>query len=84
MTTGELLAIRKIRAEHAAKYLQDGTTPEELRLLAQARRCPFMTVLDNSKRRRTYRINARLLIDCKAGKFGADWRDRIWIGGEGT
>jgi hypothetical protein len=80
MRDEDLFCLKKVRTVDAAKYLQDGTTAAELRLLIQEHRCPFADVdLTPGSHRRRYRINVGRLIDCKAGKFGHDWRKKIWV-----
>ena len=69
MTDDELLAHKKIGPEVAAKYLQNGTTPHELRLEAQEGTCPFMTARPG-KGRYSYRVNVGLLIKYKHGELG--------------
>lgn len=79
MTKEELLNLKKVRVEDAARFLQDGTTAEELRLLAQESRCPCIDVdRKPGSRRRYYRVNVGRLIECKNGAFGHDWRKKKW------
>lgn len=70
LTEGELLSHKKIRPEIAAKYLQDGTTAQEIRVKAQKGVCPFCTAERPSNRRWVYRVNPGLLIKYKAGELG--------------
>ncbi len=72
MTDKELMAIPKIRPEDAARYLQDGSTAQEIRVKAQFGVCPFCSAEKRTpnSRRHTYRINIGLLMDYKAGKLG--------------
>lgn len=72
VTDQELMAIPKIRPEDAARYLQDGTTAQEIRVKAQFGICPFCSAEKRtpSSRRHTYRVNIGLLMDYKAGKLG--------------
>jgi len=72
MTDDELMAIRKIRPEDAARYLQDGTTAQEIRVKAQFGVCPFCCAEKRTpgSRRYTYRVNPGLLMDYKAGRLG--------------
>ena len=72
MTDQELMAIPKIRPEDAARYLQDGTTAQEIRVKAQYGICPFCSAEKRTpgSRRHTYRVNIGLLMDYKAGKLG--------------
>ena len=69
MTENELLSHDKIGPELAAKYLQNGTTAQELRLDAQEGTCPFMTA-KRGKGRYSYRVNVGLLIQYKNGEMG--------------
>lgn len=71
MTDAELLAHEKIGPELAAKYLQNGTSPHDLRLDAQDGICPFMTA-KKGKGRYSYRVNVGLLIAYKHGHLGLD------------
>ena len=71
MTDAELLAHEKIGPELAAKYLQNGTSPHDLRLDAQDGICPFMTA-KKGKGRYSYRVNVGLLIAYKHGQLGLD------------
>ena len=72
MTDEELMALPKIRPEHAARYLQDGTTAQEIRVKAQAGMCPFCTAEKRTPKsmRHVYRINPGLLKKYKAGELG--------------
>lgn len=69
MTDEELLANKKIGPDLAAKYLQNGTTAQEIRVKAQKGICPFCTA-ELMKGRYRYRINPGLLIKYKAGELG--------------
>lgn len=69
MTDAELLAHEKIGPEVAAKYLQNGTSPHDLRLDAQEGICPFMTA-KKGRGRHSYRVNVGLLIKYKHGELG--------------
>ena len=61
MRDEDLFCLKKVRTVDAAKYLQDGTTAAELRLLIQEHRCPFADVdLTPGSHRRRYRINVGL------------------------
>lgn len=80
MTDAELLAHDKIGPVVAAKYLQNGTSPHDLRLDAQEGICPFMTAKKGSGRH-SYRVNVGLLIKYKHGELGlhGDGKaDDIW------
>lgn len=70
MTDQELLANKKIRPETAARYLQDGTTAQEIRVKAQKGICPFCTAEKPTGKRWTYRVNPGLLMKYKAGELG--------------
>lgn len=70
MTDQELLAHKKIRPDIAAQFLQDGTTPQEIRIKAQLGICPFCTAEKPTGRRWVYRINPTNLIRYKAGELG--------------
>lgn len=70
MTETELLSHDKIRPEIAAKYLQDGTTAQDIRVSAQMGDCPFCTAVKPSGKRWAYRVNPGLLIKYKAGELG--------------
>lgn len=71
MTDAELLAHRKIGPELAAKYLQDGTTAQEIRVKAQLGMCPFCKATRGSAGTRyVYRVNPGLLMKYKAGELG--------------
>lgn len=69
MTEQELLAHEKIGPEIAAKYLQNGTNAQNLRLDAQEGICPFMKAI-RGKGRYSYRVNVGLLIRYKNGDLG--------------
>lgn len=69
MTDNELLAHKKIGPEVAAKYLQNGTSAQDLRVEAQYGICPFM-VARRGKGRYSYRVNVGLLIRYKHGELG--------------
>lgn len=67
MTEVELLAMRKIGPEAAARYLQNGTTAQEIRVKAQLGKCPFCTAEKMTGRYR-YRVIVGALIKYKAGE----------------
>jgi len=69
MTDQELLALPRVRVEDAARYLQNGTTAQEIRVKAQFGRCPYCKAERMSGRYR-YRINIGLLMKYKAGELG--------------
>ena len=70
MTDEELLVLPKVGPEHAARYLQNGTNAQEIRVLAQLGECPFCTAHQPTGRRYVYRINVGLLMKYKAGELG--------------
>ena len=69
MTDTELMAHKKIGPEIAARYLQNGTTAQEIRVKAQNGTCPFC-VAEKMTGRYRYRINTGLLIKYRAGELG--------------
>lgn len=69
MSDTELMALPKVGPEAAAKYLQNGTTAQEIRVMAQNGLCPFCTAELMTGRYR-YRVNLGLLIKFKAGELG--------------
>lgn len=69
MSDAELLAHEKIGPEVAAKYLQNGTTAQDIRLDAQEGISPYCTA-KKGKGRYAYRINVGLLMKFKAGELG--------------
>lgn len=69
MTDSELLELEKIGPEAAARYLQNGTSAQELRLDARDGVCPFM-IAKKGQGRYSYRVNVGLLIRYKHGELG--------------
>lgn len=69
MSEAELLAHPKIGPEIAAKFLQNGTTAQDIRMEAQHGISPFCTAQKMTGRFR-YRINVGLLIKYKNGELG--------------
>lgn len=69
MSDIELMSHDKIGPELAAKYLQNGTTAQEIRVKAQNGSCPFCAAEKMNGRYR-YRVNTGLLIKYKAGELG--------------
>lgn len=69
MSDAELMALPKVGPEAAAKYLQNGTTAQEIRVMAQNGLCPFCTAEYMTGRYR-YRVNLGLLMKFKAGELG--------------
>lgn len=67
MTDTELLALPKIGPEQAARYLQNGTTAQEIRVKAQNGRCSFCRA-EKMKGRYRYRVIVGALIKHKAGE----------------
>lgn len=70
MTDAELMAHPKIGPEIAAKYLQNGTTAQDIRVEAQYGVSPYCTCDNRTGRRYRYRINPGLLIKYKHGELG--------------
>lgn len=70
MTEAELMSCKKIRPEIAARFLQDGTTAQDIRVSAQNGMCPFCVAIRPSGKRWAYRVNPGLLIKYKAGELG--------------
>ena len=70
MSDVELLALPKIRPEDAARYLQNGTTAQDIRVEAQYGECPFCKAEKPTGRRYRYRVNVGLLMKYKAGELG--------------
>ena len=68
MTDEELLALPKVRVEDAARYLQNGTTAQEIRVLAQYDNCPFCEAI-KGRRRYVYRVNIGRLMKFKRGEL---------------
>lgn len=69
MTEAELMAHKKIGPEVAARFLQNGTTAQEIRVLAQNNKCPYCKAELMTGRYR-YRVNPGLLIMYKNGQLG--------------
>lgn len=69
MTDQELLAHPKIGPEIAARYLQNGTTAQDIRLDAQEGISPFCTA-KKGKGRYAYRVNVGRLMQFKRGEIG--------------
>ena len=68
MTSEELTSLKKVRPEDCAKYLQGEYATHELRLLARAGLCPFITAERKpGSERWTYHVNVGTLIKYKAG-----------------
>lgn len=70
MTEAELMAHDKIGPEVAARYLQNGTTAQEIRIRAQNGKCPFCMAEKPTGRRWVYRIVPGLLVQYKQGQLG--------------
>lgn len=68
MSDEELLALPKVRVEDAAKYLQNGTTAQEIRIKAQNGHCPFCVAIKGTGRY-AYRVNIGRLIRVKQGEI---------------
>ena len=69
MSDNELMSLKKIRPEDAARYLQDGSTAQEIRVKAQLGICPFCTAEQPTGRRWVYRINPGKLMKYKHGEI---------------
>ena len=67
MTEQELLSHKRITPEIAAKYLQDGTTANEIRVKARYGHIPYCSGEQPSGKRWVYRVNPGLLIQYKSG-----------------
>lgn len=68
MTDNELLALTKIGPKEASRYLQNGTTAQDIRIAAQQGICPFCYA-KKMKGRYRYRIFVGALIRYKAGEL---------------
>ena len=68
MTDEELLALPKVRVTDAARYLQNGTTAQEIRVLAQYDSCPFCEAI-KGRGRYAYRVNIGTLMNFKKGEL---------------
>ncbi len=68
MLDAELLALPKIGPQEAARYLQNGTSAQEMRVKAQNGVCPFC-VAEKMTGRYRYRILVGALIKYKAGEL---------------
>lgn len=64
----ELLALEKVRVADAARFLQNGTTAQEIRVKAQNGTCPFCEAI-KGKGRYSYRVNIGRLIRVKEGEL---------------
>ncbi len=69
MPNDELLAHKKVGPQLAAEYLQNGTTAQEIRVMAQNGLCPFCDAV-KGKGRYIYRVNIGLLMRFKNGQLG--------------
>lgn len=69
MTDTELLALPKVRVADAARYLQNGTSVQEIRVLAQNGRCPYCEAFRGAGRY-YYRVNIGRLMQYKRGELG--------------
>lgn len=70
MTDAELMTHKRITPEIAAKYLQDGTTANEIRVKARYGLIPYCSAEQPSGKRWVYRVNPGLLMKFKAGELG--------------
>ncbi len=69
LTEEALLARPRIGPQQAAEYLQNGTTAQEIRVLAQNEQCPFCKAVRGEGRWK-YRVIPGLLIAYKRGDLG--------------
>lgn len=69
ITEQELRELPKIGPEEAARFLQDGSNAQEIRVKAQNGHCPFCKAEKMAGRHR-YRVNVGLLIKYKNGELG--------------
>lgn len=69
ITDEALLARPRIGPQEAAEYLQNGTTAQEIRVLAQNGACPFCKAVRGEGRWK-YRVVPGLLIAYKRGELG--------------
>ncbi len=72
MTDTELMALPKVGTAEAARYLQNGSTALDVRLLAQSGRSPYCTaeLKTPGSKRYTYRVHIGLLMRYKRGELG--------------
>lgn len=68
MSDIELLALRNVRVSDAARYLQNGTTAQEIRVKAQLGLCEFCEAI-RGRGRYAYRINIGKLMKYKKGEI---------------
>lgn len=61
------MALPRVGPIEAAKYLQNGTTAQDIRLDAQEGISPFCTAKKNKGGRHSYRVNVGLLMKFKNG-----------------
>lgn len=69
MSDKELLELPVIRPGHAARYLQNGTTAQDIRVQTQCGVSPFCTA-EKMKSKYRYRVNVGLLMRYKRGELG--------------
>lgn len=69
MSDQELDALKRVGPEAAARYLQNGTTAQEIRVKAQLGLCPFC-LAEKMKSTYRYRVNIGLLKAYKRGELG--------------
>ena len=69
MSDQELDALHRVGPEAAARYLQNGTTAQEIRVKAQNGICPFC-IAEKMKSKYRYRVNVGLLKAYKRGELG--------------
>ena len=68
MTDEELLSLPKVRVADAARYLQNGTTAQEIRYFSQLGVCPYCEAIKGSGRY-AYRVNIGRLMKYKKGEL---------------
>lgn len=68
LTDEELLALPKVRVADAARYLQNGTTAQEIRYFAQIGKSPFCEAIKGNGRY-AYRVNIGRLMKFKKGEL---------------
>ena len=68
MTDEELLSLPRVRGTDAARYLQNGTTAQEIRVLAQYDIFSFCYAI-KGRGRYAYRVNIGRLMKFKKGEL---------------
>lgn len=69
MKEAEILSMKKVGPAEAARYLQNGTTAQQIRVWAKSGCCPFCQAvkLPGASKRMTYRVHIANLIAYKTG-----------------